>query len=287
MSLPGLILLSLLAGAGFLYLLAGLALFLWQGRLLFVPNRVVWRTPAETGLDYEDIFLDTADGGRIHGWFIPAPQPIATILYCHGNAGNIAYRVETAARFHEWGLNVFLIDYRGYGNSSGRASEKALYRDVEAAWKYLVDTRGIPDGQIIVIGRSLGSAVAAHLAARVRPAGVVLETPFLSLPAIAAHLYPWFPARFVCRFTFPTDRNTASLRCPVLIAHSREDELIPFRHAEALYDLAPEPKFFAELCGRHNDCISATGLPYEETLRSFIERCRHPGRDPRPETHAS
>lgn len=259
----------LLAGSG-LYLLAVFGLFLFQGRLLFVPSRQVWRTPADAGIGHEEVFLPTADGGRIHGWFVPAREAQGTVLFFHGNAGNMAHRLDTIAVLHNWRLNVFLIDYRGYGNSSGRPNEKALYHDADAAWRFLTEQKRISANRIVIFGRSLGSAVAAHLAARFDPAGVIVESGFVSIPEIAAGIYRWFPVRLLSRNHFPTLENVKAVRCPILVAHSREDDLIPFDHGERLFEAAGEPKFFLEMRGTHNDCVSATGVSYERAIRSFL-----------------
>jgi uncharacterized protein len=272
MELLGLLLAILLGMAALVYLAAFLALFFLQGRLLFAPSRQVWRTPADAHLKHEEIFLNTADGGRIHGWWVPSPDACGTILYFHGNAGNMSHRVETIGRLRSWRFNVFIIDYRGYGNSSGRPSERALYHDAEAAWEFLLNQKKLKPQQIVVQGRSLGSGVAAHLAAQRQPAGVVLEAAFIDIPEIGANLYRWFPVRLLCRHQFPTLKNLERIHCPVLIAHSQEDELIPFYHAERLFEAANEPRFFLELSGGHNECVTAQGGTYERALRSFLHQ---------------
>lgn len=272
MILPALTILTwTLAAAALLYLLAVLGLFLFQSRLVYLPSHILWRTPAAAGLPYEDVFLNASDGVRIHSWFIPAEEPRGTVLFFHGNAGNIAHRVETARMLHDWNLNTLLIDYRGFGRSEGRPSARGLGRDADAAWTFLTAEKAIPAARIIVFGRSLGSAVAADLAARVRPAGAILESGFTSLPDIAALLYPWWPVRLLMRDRYPTIENITRFRCPVLVGHSREDELIPFSQAERLFEAAPEPKFFLEMTGSHRDCITATGVPYTQAVRSFID----------------
>jgi len=253
-----------------LYIAAAGCLFFLQEKLLFVPNRQLWRTPADSAMPHEEIFLKTQDGVRIHGWYMPRPEAKGTILFFHGNAGNISHPLETYALLWSWGFNVFAIDYRGYGNSGGKPSERGLYSDAEAAWEFLVQRKKIAPKSIIIFGRSLGSAVAAYLGSRNLPGGVILESGFVGLPEIASHLYPWFPASVLCRHRFPTLERVPKIQAPLLIGHSTEDDLIPFDHGEKLYDAAAEPKFFLVMKGDHRNCTTATGQLYEKALQSFL-----------------
>lgn len=266
----GIFFLSLLIGAAALYLLALLGIFLFQKRLIYVPDRSVWRTPSDAGLAHEEVFLTAADGVHLHGWFIPSHSSRGTVLFFHGNAGNIAHRVDTAERFQKWELNTFMIDYRGYGNSDGKPSERGTRMDAEAAWNFLVERKGLSPEKIVIFGRSLGAGVAADLAARVHPAGVVLESGFTSLADLGASLYPWFPVRLICRHRYPTMENASKCQCPVLVAHSRDDDLIPFSHGERIFAAAPDPKFFLEMLGTHRHCVSTTGVSYERAIKSFL-----------------
>jgi uncharacterized protein len=266
----GTILLWVLAVIGGLYLLAVVAMFFYQGRLIYVPNRVVWRTPTDAGLPHEEVFLNAADGVHLHAWFIQHPEDRGTVLFFHGNAGNIAHWLDTAQMLWEWGLSTLLIDYRGYGNSGGKPSAHGTSLDADAAWKFLVEEKGLPPEKIVLFGRSLGAAVAADLAARVQPAGVILDSGFTSLPDVGAQLYPWLPVRLLSRHRYPTEENVTRFRCPVLVAHSREDDLIPFSHGERVFQAAVEPKFFLEMVGNHRECVTTTGIPYQRAIKSFI-----------------
>ncbi|MEX2381334.1 MAG: alpha/beta hydrolase, partial [Opitutales bacterium] len=187
--------LSLLGAVTFLYLLAVLGVFLFQHRLIYVPSRTLWRTPTDVGLPHEEVFLTAEDGVHLHGWFIRSQNNHGTVLFFHGNAGNIAHRIETAQMFHRWGLNTFLIDYRGYGNSGGKPSEAGTRLDADAAWEFLVKTKNLLPPKIVVLGRSLGSAVAADLVARVRPGAAILESGLTTLADLGASIYPWLPIR--------------------------------------------------------------------------------------------
>ncbi len=262
----------LVAALGYGLLAGFLALF--QERQVYFPSDVLAATPEQSGLPYEEVHLTSAGGVRLHGWYIPAPAEGAsgkTLLFFHGNAGNISHRLSSLAIFHRLGLATLIIDYRGYGKSEGRPGEAGTYRDAAAAWRHLTAERGIDPGDIVLFGRSLGAAIAAHQAARTRPAGLILESGFTSVPDVAAQLYPFLPVRWLARIHYPTRKELARVRCPVLIAHSREDELIPYSHAEALYRAAPEPKTLLTLRGSHNDAFLASGERYVNGLRDFLE----------------
>jgi len=248
--------------------------YLMQSRLLYYPNmpgRALVATPSDIGLDYQDVGFTTQDGIELHGWFIPGSEPNHTLLFFHGNAGNISHRLESIRLFHRLGLSVFIFDYRGFGQSTGSPTEQGTYSDAEAAWAYLTNTRGLDARGIIVFGRSLGGAVATWLASRHTPAMLILESTFTSVPAMARRYYPFLPVRLLSRFDYDSLRRIGHIACPVLVAHSRDDEIIPFEEGRALYDAAPEPKRFLEMRGGHNDGFIVTGPGYESGLRAFID----------------
>ena len=192
------------------------------------------------------------------------------MLFCHGNAGNISHRLGTLALLNELDLSTFLFDYRGYGESAGKVSEKGTYLDAQAAWKHLTDERGIPADQIVCFGRSLGGAVAAYLAAKRRPAAVVLDSTFTSIPDMARRIYPMYPVRLLSRCRYDTLARMESIRCPVLVIHSRDDEIVPFSHGRRLFDAAGEPKQFLELRGGHNQAFLAGEGPYKQAWRDLL-----------------
>ena len=253
----------------------GLALFLYfrQSRYVFYPAKGGGLTPATAGLVYEDVSVKTTDGETIHGWFIPAETNTAgTLLFCHGNAGNIWNRIDAIWLFHELGLNVCIFDYRGYGKSTGGPSEEGTYLDAAAVWDWLVQQRGIEPRRIVLFGESLGGAVAAWLAEKKSPGALVLESSFTSLPDMAARLYPFLPVRWLCRFRYNTLERISRIACPVLVAHSRQDEMIPFSHGQRLYAAAREPKAFLEMKGSHNSGRDETGSAYSIAVRGFLEK---------------
>ena len=258
------------------YGLLVLVVYLMQARMLYlpdVPGRSIDVTPAGIGLRYEDVSIETADGVSLHGWFIPG-QSSRTLLFFHGNAGNISHRLESIRQFRDLGLSVFIIDYRGYGQSEGRASEKGIYRDAEAAWRYLAEDRAIPASDIVVFGRSLGASVAAWLAARNLPQALIVESSFTSVPDIAQELYRWLPARWLSRLNHATRDYISDVHCPVLVVHSRNDEIIPFHHGESIFDAANEPRTLLAIRGGHNDAILVDERNYMDGLGSFLAGIR-------------
>lgn len=254
------------------------ALVIWtyarQTRRIFRPQRELITQPDAHGYAYEDFFVRTADGVRLHGWFVFNPQARGTLIYCHGNTGNVSHGMETLALFQRLGFSVLLFDYRGYGRSEGRPDERGMYLDVEAVWEYLLRERGHAPQDVVLLGRSLGGAVASWLASRHVPRALVLESTFTSLPAVAADHHPLLPARLLTRYRFPVAEHLRTVRCPLLIVHSRADETVPFRHAQRLFEIAAEPKALLEIGGRHCDGYLSSGAVYEEGVAEFLARHR-------------
>jgi fermentation-respiration switch protein FrsA (DUF1100 family) len=264
--------LKLLLAAVVCYAVLALVVYLMQARMLYlpdVPGRSLDRTPADIGADYRDVWIRTNDGVRIHGWFLPGDSD-RVLLFFHGNAGNISHRLESIRQFLQLGLSVLIIDYRGYGQSEGRTTEQGIYRDAEAAWQFLVETNTVAERHIVLFGRSMGASAAAFLAARHQPLALVVESSFTSVPDIAAEYYPWLPVRWLSRLRHSTAEFVRQADCPVLVIHSRDDEIVPFRHAEAIFAAASEPKAFLEIRGTHNDAFLRDEQNYLGGLRSFL-----------------
>lgn len=245
-------------------------LFATQDRLIYYPTRQIKGTPEAIGLPYEDVSFKTTDGITLHGWLIPAENSKGTILFFHGNAGNISHRLDSIAIFNRLGLSTFIFDYRGYGKSDGKPSEKGFYLDAEAAWNYLIQQEKVGSEKIILFGRSLGGNVAAWLAARQTPAGCILESVFTSAPDLAAELFPLFPARLLCRSQYDALGAIQKIRSPVLIVHSPDDDIIPFSHGQRLYKAANEPKSFLTINGDHNTGFIISGKIYTDGLAAFL-----------------
>ena len=248
-------------------------IFFSQSHLIYHPelDREIVNTPDQFSMPYESVVITTSDQEKLHGWFVPAvTETTATVLFLHGNAGNISHRMGYLSIFHQLGYNTFIFDYRGYGNSSGIPTENGTYQDALAAWNYLIENKAIPALHIVVFGESLGGAIAAWLAARKKPGALVLASTFTSIPDIAADLYPLLPVRLMARFQYSTIEYLQSIKCPVLIAHSPDDEIVPYKHAQALFAKAPSHKQFIVLQGKHNDSFFTAQETWVDPLVQFI-----------------
>ena len=266
---------SLLAAS---YGLVLVVVYLMQGRMFYlssVPGRALTMTPADARMDYEDVSIETTDGVTLRGWFIAGRSP-RVLLFFHGNAGNISHRLDSIRQFRNLELSVFIIDYRGYGESDGRTTESGIYRDADAAWRYLIETRGVRPNDVVIFGRSLGGSVAARLAAQQNPLALIVESSFTSVPDIAQELYPWLPVRWLSRLSHATRDYVRDVSCPVLVVHSRDDEIIPFHHGQAIYAAAAEPRTLLTLRGSHNDAFLRDENSYIEGLWTFLTEVSSP-----------
>ncbi len=276
------------------YAVWGLALLFLQPKLLYHPLREISFTPADLGLEYEEVAFRSTNGVRLTGWYVPAndrrqmtedgrqkplpssvlrpPSSDMTVLVCHGNSGNIGHLLDSLGLLSSLGLNCLAFDYRGYGNSNGRPTEAGMYLDAQAAYDWLTGAKGIPPEQIVLLGRSLGASVAAHLAGRVRVAGLVAESAFTSYVDMATRFYPYLPVRLFRRFLFRynTLAYIKDVHCPVMVLHSREDELVPFASATRLFEATHEPKQFVELVGDHNAGFLLSGDAYTGAWRRWL-----------------
>lgn len=249
-------------------------LYFFQAHLLYLPNlpsREVVATPEAVGLAYEPVTIVTEDGVPLDGWFVPARQARGVLLFFHGNAGNISHRLDSLKVFHELGLATLIFDYRGYGRSRGQPSEEGTYRDAQAVWRYMAEERQTVPKDIVLFGRSLGGAVAGYLATMHAPAALIIESGFTSVPDLGAEVYPFFPVRRLARFRYETEAYLRSVSCPVLIVHSRDDEIVPFAHGRRLFAAANEPKQLLELRGGHNDGFLVSGQAYVDGLDTFLK----------------
>jgi fermentation-respiration switch protein FrsA (DUF1100 family) len=244
---------TILATIAAVYCALCVILYLTQARLVYFPFREIEATPRSLGLAYEDVKLRTSDGVELSAWFIPREGARGTVLFCHGNAGNISHRLHVIGMFHGLGFAVLIFDYRGYGASQGSPTERGTYLDAEAAWNWLANERKVPPQKIVLFGESLGGAVASWLAKEHTPGALVLQSTFTSLPDIGARLYWWLPVRLLARFRYDARSYVRQARCPVLVAHSPSDEIVPYALGRQLFDTANEPKEFLQLSGSHND----------------------------------
>jgi fermentation-respiration switch protein FrsA (DUF1100 family) len=243
----------------------------WFERVnLFSPSRGMEADPSALGLAFEDLTLAAADGTLIHAWYVPLLPRSATVIFCHGNAGNISHRLDKLMALRRAGASVLLFDYRGYGQSAGRPDELGTYLDAEAAYRWLVERKQIPAADVIVHGESLGGAVAMELALRRRAAGLILESTFTSVVEMCRHVFPILPADLVVRFRYDTLSKITKLACPLLVMHSPDDDIVPFAMGRRLFAAAPEPKTFFEMRGSHNEGFLDTGPAYENAIGRFL-----------------
>ena len=261
---------------GLLVYLRMLALIYFkQDTLVFQSaiDREFRATPATTGLGFDALSLATDDGEKLDGWHVPAKtgsgaRGLAIIF--HGNAGNISHRLDYLRMFHELGYASLIVDYRGYGRSTGRPSEDGSYVDAAAAWRYGRQVLGYPAGKIALFGESMGGAVAAQLASSQRPAALVLASTFTSVPDLGAEIYPWLPVRLLARIHYDTRKRLPAIACPVLVIHSRSDDIIPFVHGEQLFSTAKPPKQFLEIEGGHNNGFVFDREAWVRQLDAFL-----------------
>jgi len=247
-------------------------MYFQQPRMIFYPDRTLSATPANWGLEYEDVMFLSEDGVRLHGWYIPHRGSEQVLLFFHGNAGNISHRGDSVAIFHRLGLNVLIIDYRGYGRSEGVPGEQGLYRDARAAWAYLADTRRVQAEQVLLFGRSLGGVVAARLASEVQAGALILESTLNSSKDFARSVFPVLSRLVILRYGLNTGQYLSNVTCPVLVMHSPEDEIMPFALGEKVFQAANRPKEFVKLRGDHNSGFLASQPAYEQSLGEFITR---------------
>lgn len=252
------------------YVIACVYVYFQQQSLIYYPVREWATTPDRQQLPYENISLMTSDKVRLSAWFIPRAGSDKVILFAHGNAGNISHRLDSIRIFHELGFNVLIFDYRGYGKSAGRPSEAGTYRDIDAAWHYLIQTRKFTTRQIVLFGRSLGGAVAIDLATRQTPAALIVESSFSSTKDMADQLFAWFPSRLLLRYHYRSIDKMARINCPLLVLHSPDDDIIPFQQGVALYNAAKQPKSFVRLAGGHNEGLLLHRRIYKQRLKTFL-----------------
>jgi hypothetical protein len=252
------------------YSILGWSLYFLQPKFLYQPTREVSYNPSDIELEYEDVTFHSEDNLRLNGWYIPADKAYFTVLFCHGNGGNISHRLDTLNILNELGLNCFIFDYRGYGKSRGKSTEQGTYLDAQAAYLWLTEVKKIPPQQIIIFGRSLGGSIAAHLAAKVDLAGLLLESTFTSFVDMGKKFYPYMPVRLFAAFNYRTIDYVKKVDCPVLVIHSRTDELVPFEFSLRLYDAANEPKAFIEIEGSHNDGFLFSGDVYKKAWSDWL-----------------
>jgi len=244
----------------------------YEAKGLFLPDRRMAGTPASVALSFEDVFF-LSDTVKLNGWLIKSasPEQSPTVLFLHGNAGNISHRLDKIGLLHQLGLNVFIIDYRGYGKSEGRSNEVSLYADAAAAADYLARRGDINYEQLIVYGESLGSAAAIDLASKRKVAALVTESAFTSAADMARVILPVVPTAFL-KVRLDSVAKIKDIPAPKLLIHSRDDEIVPFKLAQKLFDAASSPKELLVIDGDHNGAYALSYELYRDGIKHFLNK---------------
>ena len=244
----------------------------FEKRGIYFPTRKIESTPGEMGLEFEDVYFFSSDGVKLNGWYIPAKESRATVLFSHGNAGNISHRIEIIDMFSKLGLDVFIYDCRGYGRSQGSPGEEGLYLDTQAAYKYLIDKRNLNEESIVIYGKSLGANVAVELCSKVTPAALITDSAFTSALDMGKKMFPFIPIRWFISVKYDALSRIKDITIPKLIIHSENDEIIPFQHGKRLYEAAPEPKEFYPMQGGHNDAVYLSMEDFAQRIDAFLRK---------------
>ena len=245
-----------------------------EEKFIFFPAAEIDHTPRDIGLAYDDVFFTAVDGVRLNGWLVPYTGATTTLLWFHGNAGNISHRLENMKRLHDnVRANLFIIDYRGYGRSEGAVSEEGTYRDAQAALRYLRAREDIDPKGIVLFGQSLGAAVAAELAGREDCLALILEAPLASIREMARAAFPFLPIGPLLRTRYEVVEKIKRVKTPLLVLHGDQDEVVPFEQGKKVFAAAPGRKEFYAIRGaHHNDAFIVGGDAYYAALKNFIER---------------
>lgn len=257
-------------GVAVLYCLVLLVLLSLENMLIYPAPRYPQGDWEAKGLTHEDVFFSSADGTRLHGWFVEHPRPRAVVLYCHGNGTHVADLPEFLAEMRdEFQVSIFAFDYRGYGRSEGQPAEKRILEDGAAAQAWVAARTGLAQKDIIIMGRSLGGGVALHLAVENGARGVILQNTFTSLPEAAAYLYPWAPVRMLMRNRYDSLSKIGRYAGPLFQSHGTADRIVPLALGRKLFAAATGPKEFFEIAaGDHNDAEPAD---YLAALHRFFD----------------
>jgi hypothetical protein len=250
-----------------------LIMMFFEEAFVFVPQRYPAGDWHPQGIRFEDAQFQTADGVRLHGWFLPHDRPLATILFCHGNGGNITDRRDMVQSLHDWNdAAVLIFDYRGYGRSEGKPSEKGILADARAARAWLSSRTGVPEKEIVLMGESLGGGVAVDLAARDGAKALVLQSTFSSLADVAAHHMPWLPVRMLLHTRLDSASKIGQYHGPLLQCHSEADTIVPYRFGQKLFAAANEPKRFVTFHDLHHNDFPPPS--FFVALKTFLEKLK-------------
>ncbi len=245
--------------------------FRWFERAnVWIPRDDLIATPEAVGLTFEDVYFETTDNVKLHGWYLPSDFPRASLLFCHGNGGNLSYRTESLRQLQSLNLDIFIFDYRGYGQSEGTLSEEGTYNDALAAHQWLFKKN--PNQAMIIYGRSLGGNIAADLATRVNADALILESAFTCVADMGRELFPFLPVRLLNTIEYDALSKMMKIRMPTLIIHSRDDDIVPYHHGQTLYAAALPPKELLTISGSHNEGYLLSEDEYLLGVNDFITK---------------
>ena len=272
------LIMSILQMAGMIVLflaLYGVFLVSCERRIIYHPHKYPegnWNS-SSSSVSREDVHFTASDGVRLHGWYIPSAGAKATLLWFHGNAGNITHRLGNIEMLKPLNLNIFIFDYRGYGKSEGVPDEKGIYSDSQAAYDWLVKVKNILPGEIILFGRSLGGICAVEVASGNSAAGLILESVFPSAGKMAEKIFPVLPLGGAIKSRFDAISKVPDLKLPKLFIHGTQDEIVPYKLGRELFSVAADPKEFYDIQGAgHNDTFLIGGAGYFNALGQFIKK---------------
>jgi hypothetical protein len=252
------------------YLCICLYLYIFQNRFLYYPTHDIAVTPDQVGLAYTDQFFELSIGEKVHGWYLPGDSAGPTVLFLHGNGGNVGHRIDHLRLLYSLGVSTLIIDYRGYGRSTGKPSEENLYADAELAFRWLTESKRVPTNKLFAFGESIGGAVAIELASKRKVAGLIVESSFTSLKEIAQHSFPIVPTGLLLRSDYNSIDKLSRIHVPIIVSHSPDDDIVPYQFGRKLFEAANPPKQFVTLFGGHNDRGYLTDTVYTSALRRFF-----------------
>ena len=264
----------------FLVICSGIILFLalliflfvkyYEKNIVFFPIKNIEDSPLRIGLTFEDIYFPAEDGQNLNAWFLAKKSSDKVLLFFHGNAGNLGHRVDLLGILSALEINIFIFDYRGYGNSSGKPSENGLYEDALGAYKYLIEKKGFSPENIIIYGKSIGTCPAIDLAAKKQIGKLILDSGFSSAVDMGKLIIPILPLKIFMNLEFDSIRKIKLIKCDKLFIHSINDEIVPFKLGKKLYDHASVPKEFISITGSHNGSFYEHSDKLIKKIREFI-----------------
>ncbi len=253
-----------------IYVAICIFMLFFQKHLIHIPYEQLVGDPLSQGMQFEEVYLTTPDNARLHAWYIPNSNSDYIFWIFSGNAGNKSYMLDAIQLIYDLGYSVFIYDYRGYGPSKGRLTEQTQYQDAEFLWNYLTQTRNIPSNQIVLHGRSLGTAMASWVATKVEPAALILESGFTSLTDMSKHIYGWLPIDLILRWKYDNLERITQYSGPTLLIHSSDDEIVPYHHSVRLFEAAPGTKQILELSGTHLEGFMDNRETYTDGIARFM-----------------